>query len=160
MRRWVGALTVPRASRSADSFLPELHMAVAEINREMERTRRYHHPMAVIALYVVESKKELPRWQVIAVVGPTLRRHLRVSDVASFDSKSGCFVLVLPECEMTHAQTASTRVARLLAGEHALDVQAGIAVFPDNAFVFDDLVDVAIRRCGGSSQPVRPRGES
>lgn len=158
MRRWVEALTVARSSRAVDSALPEPHTMVAEINREMERTRRYERPMALVALSAVEVPNEIPRGRVIAVAGLTVRRHIRDSDVASFDSKSGCFVLVLAECGVLQAQTASTRIARLLSVEHALEVQSGIAVFPDNALVLDDLVDAAIRRC--AVQPVSLRGET
>ena len=158
MRRWVEALTVARSSRTVESALPEPHTMVAEINREMERTRRYERPMALIALHAV-GVPGFQRGQVIAVAGLALRRHLRDSDVASFDSKSGCFVLVLPECGSVQAQTASTRIARLLSAEHSLEVQSGIAVFPDNALVLEDLVDAAIRRCAGP-QPVPLRGET
>lgn len=126
--------------------------------RELNRARRYGHPLSLVILDLhrfkeVNDKHGHPRGdQVLQSAASTLQKALRTSDVA-FRIGGDEFALILPQTDAAQAINLSRRVSvvfveslRSLQLSIGVSMDHGVATFPQDGDHADQLVHVADER--------------
>ncbi len=145
------------------SSLPSYRHAQNAMGAELARMRRYERALSVLVVRVDAAVprrngdvgangKEAPagvRDPLLAFweVGSILRDLLRDSDVASTDMSKMQYVVVLPETNRDQATQTATRVRKLVYSTTGLTVLTGLAEFPDQGLILEDLVKRAENDC-------------
>ena len=138
--------------------------------KELNRARRYGHPLALVILDMhrfkeVNDKHGHPRGDdVLRVAAATLRKTLRTSDSA-FRIGGDEFALLLPQTDSAQAVALSRRVGVVfleslqpLQLTISVSMDHGVATFPQDGDLADDLIRVADERLyhlkhGNHAQP-------
>lgn len=105
------------------------------IARELTRSRRYGHPLALIGILPPSD-----RWSSNEDGGRTIRRHVRSIDTV-WASDAGIFIL-LPETDGRDADVVLRRL-RLDAADVVEKAVAHVAAFPAGALTTAALVEIA-----------------
>ena len=126
--------------------------------RELNRARRYGHPLSLVILDLhrfkeVNDKHGHPRGdQVLQAAASTLQKALRTSDVA-FRIGGDEFALILPQTDAAQALNLSRRVSvvfieslRPLELSIGVSMDHGVATFPQDGDQADQLIHVADER--------------
>lgn len=141
-------------------FASDPDEAFAEIARaaEIELARSRRHERAFGLLSIAPHPRELTRLDapadrvlrklseaqhaqdLSAVVRDAVHRY---ATVGALPERVLC---VVPELDRHDAEALLSRIAKSADVELQLDVEAGLALFPDDALTFDDLVEVADQR--------------
>ena len=136
--------------RVGSQLAPERWGPAQELQLELERSRRFGHPFALVGIWCRPNQRE--RSTFLRVVAGSLDGLVRRVDRVWIQG-SGVYVL-LPECDRTKLEAALARwrdpVARLL-GEDAR-AQMSSAVFPDDGLTSGALLD-ALARGGQGETP-------
>ena len=136
--------------RVGSQLAPERWGPAQELQLELERSRRFSHPFALVGIWCRPNQRE--RWTFLREVAGSLNGLVRRVDRVWIQG-SGVYVL-LPECDRTKLEAALARwrdpVARLL-GEDAR-AQMSSAVFPDDGLTSGALLD-ALARGGQGETP-------
>jgi hypothetical protein len=132
--------------------------ATTEILAEMARSRRHDRPLSVTVLEPAVETLDLAIDHAAEAVQRAVRRRyvygrlarviadqLRRSDLLFEHRESGRFVVVSPETEADGSALLITRI-REAARSLELELTAGSATFPDQAFTFEQLVLEAEQR--------------
>ncbi len=154
--------------------LSSLRAAMPFIVKELDRSRRYQRTLSVVVLRLEDAngsiykngRKFMPKAQNggfdvdmhfmhhvqlgFLIMGSILRDSLRQCDLATYDSHHNQFILLLPETNLQQAQKVVLRLNRLFFKRMLFQLQAGIAEFPEQGIVFDDLMSKAVQ----DSKPV------
>ncbi|MBD3377004.1 hypothetical protein GF406_18395 [candidate division KSB1 bacterium] len=154
--------------------LSSLRAAMPVIVKELDRSRRYQRTLSVVVLRLEDNNgsiyknghKVMPnrqdrRFDVdmhfmhhvqlgFLIMGSILRDSLRQCDLATYDSQHNQFILLLPETNLQQARKVVLRLNRLFFKRMLFQLQAGIAEFPEQGIVFDDLMAKAVQ----DSKPV------
>jgi hypothetical protein len=161
------ARSVVAAMWSPDVAVPTYRGWLEVLRRELNRARRYHHPLAVVVMQLAErgvleenarvhsSSTNRSQWAVMRA-GMLLRELLRDTDVVTYDPAENRFVLLLTETTPPQARAAVLRLESLLHERAGATLQSGIAMFPDEGLITEDLVRLAAQQCalaGASSSP-------
>jgi diguanylate cyclase (GGDEF)-like protein len=128
------------------------------IEKELNRARRYGHPLALVLLDMhrfkeVNDKHGHPRGdEVLRAAAATLRKTLRTSDFA-FRIGGDEFALLLPQTDAAQAVALSRRVgvvfAEALQPLHLLvsvSMDHGVATFPEDGDQVEELVRICDER--------------
>ena len=126
--------------------------------KELNRARRYGHPLALVILDMhrfkeVNDKHGHPRGDdVLRVAAATLRKTLRTSDSA-FRIGGDEFALLLPQTDSAQAVALSRRVGAVFSEALqplqltiSVSMDHGVATFPQDGDQADDLIRVADER--------------
>ncbi len=137
------------------------------MGNELARMRRYERSLAVLVVRLdisvprtngnsngngngndvratlAENDPTLAFWE----VGAVLRDLLRDSDIASSDAAKAQYVVALPETNHNQAVQTATRVRKLVFATTGLTVLAGVAEFPSEGLILDELVKSAEENC-------------
>jgi hypothetical protein len=136
--------------RVGSQLAPERWGPVQELQLELDRSRRFGHPFALVGIWCRPTQRD--RWTFLREVAGSLNGLVRRVDRVWIQG-SGVFVL-LPECDRTKLEATLARlrdpVARLL-GEDAR-AQVSSAVFPDDGLTSGALLD-ALARGGQGETP-------
>jgi hypothetical protein len=136
--------------RVGSQLAPERWGPAQELQLELERSRRFGHPFALVGIWCRPNQRE--RWTFLREVAGSLDGLVRRVDRVWIQG-SGVYVL-LPECDRTKLEATLARwrdpVARLL-GEDAR-AQMSSAVFPDDGLTSGALLD-ALARGGQGETP-------
>jgi hypothetical protein len=138
--------------------LPQLRFALS-------RARRYQHPitLAVMSLgreQLVQSIRNLAGgWThanlashfYFSFIGSLLRDNLRESDIVTYDAAADQYVLLLTETPAAEAKNAILRLNGLVFKHTAVYLRIGIAEFPVDGLIVEDLVTCAQAKCNGQS---------
>ena len=173
MLTWFGQKsTHPLASSSGLSLdishvlaragIPGYRQALPLITSEFERARRYNHPLSLALFGMVtaieaagasssrnghgtpEAAGLFP-----AVLASLLRESTREIDIVTYVAMLARCLVLMPETDRPAAEYAVRRL-RTLAGQRLLTpVTTGVAVFPADGLVLDELVRLA------AAQPLR-----
>lgn len=140
-------------------------------DKELNRARRYGHPLAIVILDLKKLKEVNDRHghprgdQVLVLAANTLKSTLRSSDFA-FRIGGDEFALLLPQSEAEQADILCRRVRAQYESEvqsFALDVGVtldfGVAVYPQDSEKMEDLMAIADRKLYELKTPGRPRPE-
>ena len=137
-------------ARVGSELVSERWGPAQELQLELERSRRFGHPFALVGIWCRLNPPE--RWTFLREVASSLDGLVRRVDRV-WIQESGVYVL-LPECDRTKLEAALARwrdpVARLF-GEDAR-AQMSSAVFPDDGLTSRALLD-ALARGGQGETP-------
>ena len=128
------------------------------ISAEITRSRRYHHPLAVLVLRLDRITNKTQNWKEVnsianeilerfttAKTGKILSDLSRDTDLVLQDG-SGQFVLLCPETDKTNVEFLAKRIRTVVKEKLSIEIDLGSSVFPDEALTFDDLLHVALDR--------------
>jgi diguanylate cyclase (GGDEF)-like protein len=127
-------------------------------DKELNRARRYAHPLSLVALDLhrfkeVNDKHGHPRGdEVLHAAATTLRKALRTSDSA-FRTGGDEFALILPQTDATQASALSRRIGivfsellRPLNLTISVSMDHGVATYPQDGDQRDTLIRLADER--------------
>jgi Diguanylate cyclase, GGDEF domain len=135
----------------------ELASASQSIKAEITRSRRYHRPLGLIVVQANiedhEAVKELIRtiqldlWNrfSFARIGQIIDESIRQTDMV-FRDHGGRFVILCPETDYANTGVLAQRVCDSIKTKSGVRVHWGVAVFPDDALTFEDLLHQARSR--------------
>jgi len=127
------------------------------ISAEITRSRRYHHPLSILAVRLEKSKflgeskdiqiltNDILERFAIAKVSKLISEHARSTDVILRDP-DGQFFLLCPETGPASMNLLAERIAQAVKMDLEAEIECGFASFPDEAMTFDDLLYIASRR--------------
>jgi hypothetical protein len=138
--------------------LPQLRFALS-------RARRYEHSitLAVMRLgreQLLQSMKNLAGgWTNASLashfyftfIGALLRDNLRESDIVTYDAAADQYVILLTETPTAEARHALLRLNALIFKHTAVYLRIGIAEFPTDGLIVEDLVNGAQAKCNSQS---------
>lgn len=147
--------------------IPTFRRNLERLSHELARVRRYQRPLSIIVLRLesdqllvdlkrtlvaesgngsVESYNQIMQTiqLVFSLVGSILQESLRESDIPSYDVANNQYIIALPECTGEQASQTVTRLKKLLFKRTAGHLVAGIAEFPHDGLIIDDLVKTAM----------------
>lgn len=145
------------ASSAFPNRARDLQSSRDAISAEITRSRRYHHPLSLLAVRLEKNKSrgdwkgmnlftnEIVERFAIAKVSQILSDHARNTDMVLRD-RDGQFILLCPETNHLHAKALATRIAEAVKMELDATIEFGSAGFPDEALTFDDLLSTANKR--------------
>ena len=81
---------------------------------------------------------------VFSLAGSLLGESLRESDIATYDVATNQYILVLPECDAAQAMQTVQRLKVLLFKRTAGHLIEGVAEFPKDGIIIEDLVAKAM----------------
>lgn len=148
------------------SFIDEVYLPVherrirkaktakEEINTEFVRSRRHQHPLSLLAISPDTKAKETD----IKVAVEEIQRHMvgrfvnasvakiismearRTDMIISQDENDGLFFILCPETKGEETAILAERIRTAALDRLGIDVNYGIASFPDEALTYDELV--------------------
>jgi hypothetical protein len=148
--------------KSFVSEVPELAEALPRIGAEFERARRYERTVTVAVLTeetppgtAANTAAAVPRngsgarhnlQSSLTTLGTAVRQGVREIDVVICDPAHRCCIVVMPEIGPEEGRRAVSRLRQLCAARLGRAVQGDLAVFPQDGWVFPDLVEAARRQ--------------
>lgn len=133
------------------------------IYREVKRARRFHRPLAIVALKINETDIQAVLPKMIKDVQQAMMRQYVLAGVArilnenrhDFDTialRDNNFILVLPEISGEEADQIAQKLADAVKERLKIKLQVGTANFPKEAMTFESLVELALENA--QRQPV------
>jgi GGDEF domain-containing protein len=133
------------------------------IYREVKRARRFHRPLAIVALKVNEADIQVVLPKMVKEVQHAMMRQYVLAGVArilndnmhDFDTialRDNNFILVLPEISGEEADQIAQKLADVVKEKLRVKLQVGTANFPQEAMTFESLVELALKNA--QRQPV------
>jgi GGDEF domain-containing protein len=152
------------APPNEDASVPRYRQSMPRLSQELARMRRYERSLSVLVIDIdrrvdeVDGTKRNGRELAMAFwhMGAMLRDLLRNSDIVTSDPADDRYVVLLPESNRAQAELAANRLRTPLAAATQLRVRMGVAEFPGDGLIIEELVKSA-----GSekAEPVaRPKG--
>ncbi len=135
----------------------ELDAASDQIKNEFARSRRFHRPLSLIVVHAFSKDTEVVREMLkslqrdvlaslsIARIGQTIGEELRQTDLLLRDHV-GRYVVLCPETNKESSMFLAVRMSKIVEDRTGLQVNCGVASFPEEALTFDDLLDLARER--------------
>jgi GGDEF domain-containing protein len=135
----------------------DLHTAGDRISAELTRSRRYDRPLSLLVvqidkLYAQQSfgkddalQQDILTRFAVARIGQIINDRARETDLILRDTNSR-FILICPETEYLNSTKLAERISKSMFEAIGAQVQWGAASFPDEALIFDELVQKAMER--------------
>lgn len=145
--------------------IPTFRSSSEHISREFARMRRYDRPLAVVVIRLREAMNHhdqksqgngsnnsngttgSPDQLRFLFACSLLFDALRESDIATYDPGNNQFILLLPESNKSQAMMAVKRLQGMFLRRATADLESGIAEFPNDGLIADDLVSRANEEC-------------
>lgn len=150
--------------------VPTFRRTLPQLSNELARVRRYNRPLSVVVLRIesdqllLNLKRSLASETgngsassysnimqtiqlVFSLVGSILSESLRDSDIACYDVANNQYIILLAESDKARAAQTVQRLKKLLFKRTAGHLLAGIAEFPQDGLIIEDLVKVAVASC-------------
>jgi GGDEF domain-containing protein len=154
------------APPNADMAVPSYRGSLPRLSQELARMRSYERSLAVLVVDIDRrvakpdgtSGKRNGRELAMAFwhMGAILRDLLRNSDIVTSDPADDRFVILLPEANRAQAELAANRLRTPLAAATQLHVRMGVAEFPGDGLIIEELVKSAGAESAG--QGARQKG--
>ncbi len=140
----------------------EMDKASEQIKTEFGRSRRYHRPLSLLVVQSSPKDEEMVREMLKSVqhdvlsrlsnarVGQAIGDAIRQTDILVRDHV-GRFVVLCPETDLENAVFLARRTCKSIEDRTGLQVNCGVASFPDEALTFEDLLYLARDRSKRSS---------
>lgn len=154
------------APPNADMAVPSYRKSLPRLSQELARMRRYERSLAVLVIDIDPrlgeadsvSAKRNGRELTVAFwhMGAMLRELTRNSDIVTSDPADDRFVVLLPESNRAQAELAASRLRTPLAASTQLLVRMGVAEFPGDGLIIEELVKSAEAESAG--HVVRKKG--
>ncbi len=143
----------------------EMDAASEKIKNEFARSRRFHRPLSLVVVHVFPKDEEAIREMLKSLqrdvltrlsnsrIGQAVGEAIRQTDILIRD-EVGRYVVLCPETDAENVVFLSARIIQIVESRTGLQVNCGVASFPDEALTFDDLLDMARDRSKQSSNQV------
>jgi GGDEF domain-containing protein len=126
------------------------------IYRELKRARRYQRPLSVIALKVDEQSIRMALPKMIKVVQQAMMKEYvfanvsrvldeNIDDFGTITLRDNSFIIVLPEKSANEASLKAQTLEKVIREKMDIELQAGMASFPNDAITFEALIEQALR---------------
>jgi len=133
------------------------------IYREVKRARRYHRPLALIALKVNEADFQIVLPKMVKEVQQAMMREYTMAGIArilaenmhDFDTiavRDNNFILVLPEISAEETAHIAQKLEDTVKEKMKVKLQVGTASFPNEAMTFESLVELALKNTQQSAE--------
>jgi GGDEF domain-containing protein len=133
---------------------------------ELRRARRYQRPLSLMILDIAVAEAlhgAAARTHRIAQcirLGELLQEVLRETDLPGYEPATQEFVALLPEADSAAAEEVGERIRRLWSAQPgAVNLTIGMATYPEDGLLLDNLMDAA-RRALTSSLTRNPAGSA
>ncbi len=135
----------------------ELEAASEKIKNEFARSRRFHRPLALIIVHAFPKDEEVVREMLKSLqrdvltrlsnsrIGQAVGEAIRQTDLLIRDNV-GRYVVLCPETNMENVIFLAERISQIVEERTGLQVNCGVASFPDEALTFEDLLYLARER--------------
>jgi len=132
----------------------ELDAASEKIKNEFARSRRFHRPLSVVVVYAFPKDEEVAREMLKSLqrdvlvrlsnarIGQAVGEAIRQTDLLIRDHV-GRYVVLCPETNMESIVFLAERISKIVEERTGLQVNCGVASFPDEALTFEDLLYMA-----------------
>ena len=132
----------------------EMQAASEQIKNEFARSRRYHRPLSLLVVQDMQRDQEVVREMLKSLqrdvlsrlsnarVGKSIGETLRQTDIIARDHV-GRFIIFCPETDLESAMLLAERICKIVEVRAGLQVNCGVASFPDEALTFEDLLRLA-----------------
>jgi len=147
------------------AYVKSLVEADEDIRREMFRSRHYRHPLGVIAVQpnlndatpeafaiIREAQTAMVHSYIVNNMANTLRKFLRPTDIVLEDRKTQRVYVICPETSPKNLKVLLEYVQDVTADEMGVGAKYGFATFPDEAVVFEDLLEKSVERLQSQTQ--------
>ena len=131
---------VARDGDDAAADVPDFARALPRLLLEMDRARRFEHPLTAIVVSVDGATAGASSYHDLELL---LAREMRAIDVLGGAPEAGCFGVLLAETDRRGAEACVRRLDALLRRGGAATLRAGIAEFPHDGMTVDVLFDCA-----------------
>ena len=133
--------------------------------KEVKRARRYHRPLAVIALKISETDYQVILPKMVQDVQQAMMKEYVMASIArildnnihDFDTiavRDNHFILVLPEIPAEEATHIAQKLEDTIADQMQIKLQVGTAAFPKEAMTFEGLVELALENAQNPTEAV------
>ena len=132
----------------------EFNDASEKIKNEFARSRRFHRPLSLVVVNTFPKDKEVAREMIKSLqkdvlsrlsnsrVGQAVGEVIRQTDLLIRD-ETGRYIVLCPETNMESVAFLSGRISQFVEEQSGLQVNCGVASFPDEALTFEDLLYMA-----------------
>ena len=132
----------------------EMDAAADQIKIEFGRSRRYHRPFSLLVVHASPKNEEVTREMLKSLqrdvltrlsnarIGQAIGEAIRQTDLLVRDH-IGRFLVLCPETDLESAFFLAERIRFNVEGRAGLQVNCGVASFPDEALTFEDLLYIA-----------------
>lgn len=140
-----------------------------EIRVEMFRSRHNHHPLSVIivepeaghvemALHraVQEVQQAMMRSYLLNNMAQLVSKYLRRTDIVMEQRGEGRFLVLCPETTIEDAKLLVEYIQTITSQQMGISVACGSATFPNEAFTFEELVNLAETHLTPFSEQKKP----
>ncbi len=141
------------------AYVKNLSAAQDDIRREMFRSRHYNRPLGIIAVQpnldaanpdahriIREAQTAMVNSYIINNIANTLQKYLRPTDMILEDRETQRFYIICPETSLNDLKILLEYVQDVTADELGVGAACGFATFPDEAVVFEDLLNKSVGR--------------
>jgi hypothetical protein len=145
----------------------DMDKASEQIKIEFSRSRRYHRPLSLLVVHAFQKDEEVMREMLKSLqqdvltrlsnarVGQAIGDAIRQTDFLIRDH-IGRFVIICPETDLENAVFLARRTCKVVEERTGLQVNCGVASFPDEALTFEDLLYIARDRSEQKTDSVTP----
>lgn len=151
------SLIVPRSLPVLDrGGVPTLSEVLPRLATELDRARRHSRPLSVMVLGLdpvatdvsrasIDSESTgLPRVALFpvlsALLAPSLREALRLTDIVSYTTREAQSLVALPETTAEGARRTIGRLVLLSSIQVLCPLRIGVAAFPDDGWTLEDVI--------------------
>ncbi len=150
--------------------IPRYRRSLPRLTAELERARRYHHSLTVTVLTVdVEQHRqknsnlvnlmgnsEIASQFFFSLVSSMLRDNVRGSDMVTYDVTTDQYVLLFPEARLADTEETLQRLKKIVLQRSKVMLRFGIAEYPADGLILQDLVGLALARSQRTASDAPP----
>lgn len=144
--------------------MPAYRQSLSQLRKEISRARRYQRPLAIVVIQInatfsrphkggvneesvvqVDQSGELQPLEFV-LCGSIFRDALRETDIATYDGVKKQFVIWLPESTKKDTIEIVKRLRNVVGKNIADNLSTGMAEFPEDGLIIEDLVNRAMER--------------
>jgi len=139
-----------------DVSVPDVKEIDVQIQSEVNRSRRFSRSMSVILVkadinstkivlpsLLAEVQASFIQRYLNAKVAQIIKKDLRRMDLLAIDQKEERLVIINPETNVQDTHVILQRIKDAVDRELGIEIALSTASFPDQAYSFEDLLDVA-----------------
>ncbi len=142
----------------------ELDSASEQIKNEFARSRRFHRPLSLVVVHAFPKDEEVVREMLKSLqhdmlarlsnarIGQAVGEAIRQTDLLFMDH-IGRYIVLCPETNMENIVFLAERISQIVEERTGLQVNCGVASFPDEALTFEDLLHLGRDRSKRSPVP-------
>ena len=169
LRNKINSLSV--SGLIVETALPGYHDFLPMLNKELSRMRRFEHKLAIAAVLrqkgaapdkADKNKQKTNPQQTIYAQGNDVKpisqvefincglifkNSIREIDMIAYDTKNHQFIISFPETNKDQARHTIERIKKLIGNRLADQFAFGLAEFPENGLIIEDLIEHAVLAC-------------